>query len=260
MNAFRDILNKYPLTVFAILTYILSWWSVPFANGAIIPYGPFLAAILVAALSEGKTGVRDFFRRLITSPNAWYWFLIGPTLVIAYLLAALALNLLFGATITNTSHLQSIGPTTLTLLLLGGLWEEPGWTGYALPLLQARYQNRSQGYLLATLHMGLIRAIWHLPLVISGAIPWYDMVFFSFAFQFLISWLYSSSGGSVLPVMLFHLTSNVVGGGIIVPLFSGDNHTRFYLFFIATAWLLALILLLQNKWRSLNSGSNPNAG
>lgn len=260
MNAFKNILNKYPLTVFAILAYVLSWWSVPFANGAIIPYGPFLAAILVVALSQGRAGVRNFFRRIATSPNAWYWFLIGPALVIAYLLAALALNLLFGATITNTSHLQSISQTVLILLFLGGLWEEPGWTGYALPLLQARYQNRSQSLLLATLHTGLIRAIWHLPLVISGAIPWYDMVFFAFAFQFLISWLYSGSRGSVIAVMLFHLTSNIVGGGIMVPLFTGDDQTRFYLFFITMAWLLALILPLQNKWRTLDSSRNPNAG
>jgi hypothetical protein len=96
--------------------------------------------------------------------------------------------------------------------------------------------------------MGVIRAVWHLPLVLSSAIPWYDMVFFSIAFQFLITWLFNRTGGSVLIVMLFHLASNIVGGGIIVPLFSGFDHTRMYVLFIAMAWLLAIILVRRNNW------------
>jgi hypothetical protein len=259
MNTFRNLLNKYPVPLFAVLAYALSWWSVPFAHGSLLPHGPFLAAILVVALSQGRTGVRDFFRRIVVSPKAWYWFLVGPALVIAYLLAALAINLLLGATITSTAHLQTIGPTALTLLLVGGLWEEPGWTGYLLPLLQARYQNRPRGLLLASLHTGLMRAIWHLPLVISGAIPWYDMVFFEFALQFLISWLYAGSGGSVLAVMLLHLTSNILGGATMVPLFTGDDRTQFYVLFIAMASLLAFILLLRSNWGASHQGRNPKA-
>jgi hypothetical protein len=128
------------------------------------------------------------------------------------------------------------------------MWEEPGWTGFALPLLQSRYANSPYGLLLASLHLGVIRAVWHLPLVIYGAIPWYDAVFFAMAFQFLITWLFNRTGGSVLIVMLFHLTSNVVGGGIMVPLFSGSDYARFYMLFIAMAWLLAFILSRLNNW------------
>lgn len=43
------------------------------------------------------------------------------------------------------------------------------------------------GLLSVSLTMGLIRSVWHLPLVVARHIPWYDAVFFSFAFQFLIS-------------------------------------------------------------------------
>jgi hypothetical protein len=129
------------------------------------------------------------------------------------------------------------------------MWEEPGWTGYALPLLQNRYGNRSLGLLMASLHMGVIRAVWHLPLVLSGAIPWYDMVFFEMlAFQFLITWLFNHTGGSVLIVMLFHLTSNILSGGIMVPLFSGPDYTRFYVLFTAAASLLAFLLSRRDNW------------
>jgi hypothetical protein len=128
------------------------------------------------------------------------------------------------------------------------VWEEPGWTGYALPMLQARYARQPYSQLNASLLMGFIRAGWHLPLVISGAIPWYDALFFSMAFQFLITWLFNRTQGGVLIVMLFHLTSNVVGGGIMVPLFTGADQARYYLLFIVMAWLLAIPLAWPNKW------------
>lgn len=244
----RKLFTQHPLTAFVILAYILSWWSIPFANGGLLPHGPFLSALIILMVTKGGTGTGELFRRMVSWRGGWHWLLIGPGLVIVYLSLAFVINLLLGATVTETSHLGSLAPTVIMLLLLGGAWEEPGWTGYALPLLQERYANRPHGLLLASLHMGVIRAVWHLPLVIYGAIPWYDLVFFAMAFQFLISWLFNRTGGSVLIVMLFHLTSNIVGGGIMVPLFSGSDHTRFYVLFIAMAWLIAFLLCRVNDW------------
>lgn len=248
MDAVRRTVNSHRLTVFVALAYALSWWSIPFADGGLLPYGPFLAAIIVVALIQGRRGLREWFRTVTSLRCRWYWLLIGPGLVIAYLLLALGLSRLLGATITNSEHLGSFAGAFLGLLLLGGMWEEPGWTGFALPLLQDRYANRPLGQLLASLHLGAIRAIWHLPLAVSGAIPWYDVVFFAMAFQFLISWLYNRTSGSVPVVMLFHLTSNVVGGAMLVPLFSGADRTSFYVLFIAAAWLLALLLNWPDTW------------
>jgi hypothetical protein len=248
MGALRKFVNDHPLTVFVVAAYALSWWSIPFANGGILPHGPLLAAVIVLALTTGRAGLAELWRRIASWRGGWPWLLMGPGLVIAYLLLALGLNLLLGATITNTAHFGTFAQSLLMLVLLGGVWEEPGWSGYALPMLQARYAQQPFSQLKASLLMGVIRAGWHLPLVISGAIPWYDAVFFSMAFQFLITWLFNRTQGGVLIVMLFHLTSNVVGGGIIVPLFAGADQTRYYLLFIATAWLLALALAWQNNW------------
>jgi uncharacterized protein len=248
MNTLRNAANHHPLTIFFIAAYALSWWSIPFADGGLLPHGPFLAAIIVLALTKGKAGLGEFLRRITSWRGRWYWLLIGPGLVIAYLVLALGINLLLGASITNTSHLHSFAPTFLMLFLLGGMWEEPGWSGYALPMLQERFSNQPFGQLKASLLMGVLRAGWHIPLVISGAIPWYDVVFFAMAFQFIISWLFNRTHGNVLIVMLFHLTSNVVGGGFMVPLFSGSDHARYYQLFIAMAWLLAIPLAWSNKW------------
>lgn len=248
MGTIRRTVTRHPLSAFVILAYALSWWSVPFAGGGILPYGPFLAAIVVVVLTQGGAGLRKWFRTITAWRCRWYWLFVGPGLVVAYLALALGFAWLLGGTITSTAHLDAFPATLLGLLLLGGLWEEPGWTGYALPLLQDRYADRPLGLLQASLYLGAIRALWHLPLALYGTIPWYDVVFFAMAFQFLISWLYNRSSGSVPVVMLFHLTSNVVGGAVLVPLFSGTDHTRFYVLFIATAWVLALLLNRPKRW------------
>jgi hypothetical protein len=73
--------------------------------------------------------------------------------------------------------------------------------------------------MIATLYR-IVRAIW-VYLVIYGHIHWFDALIFSFAYQIMISWLFNRSGGSVLIVMVFHFASNVIGGGIMYPVFTG---------------------------------------
>ena len=54
MSAWRSSVVRYQLLLFVALTYPLSWWAVPFAQGALIPHGPALAAIVVVGLTEGR--------------------------------------------------------------------------------------------------------------------------------------------------------------------------------------------------------------
>jgi uncharacterized protein len=249
MAALRRNISRHQLIWFVVVAYALSWWSAPFANGALIPQGPFIAAVLILGVTRGRAGLRELGRRMTSWRGGWSWLLIAPGLVVLYLLLAGAVTLALGGTVTGTDHIGSIWTTVLVLLLLGGWWEEPGWTGYALPYLQDRFSNRRFGLLTASLICGSIRAGWHLPLVLSGAIPWFDALLFSFAFQFLITWLFNRTGGSVLIPMLFHLTSNIAGGAIVIPLFTGADQDRFYVLFIAIAGVLAVVLNSRGGWR-----------
>jgi hypothetical protein len=123
------------------------------------------------------------------------------------------------------------------------MWEEPGWSGYSLPKLQERFARRANGALIATLVTGLIRSIWHLPLVIYGHIHWFDALIFSFAFQIMISWVFNRSGGSVLIVMVYHFAANLLGGGIMSPVFTGAAQTSYYALMVILAWIIALAIL-----------------
>ena len=51
MNKIRSFVKRHSFVTFVVLTYLLSWWSAPFTNGLIIPYGPALAAVIVLAIT-----------------------------------------------------------------------------------------------------------------------------------------------------------------------------------------------------------------
>ena len=244
MNTILAFIKRHPIITFAVITYLLSWWSAPFTDGRIIPYGPALAALIVLTITTGKQGLGNLWHRMTHWRVAWYWYVIGPGIIAGYISGAFALNVLLGATVRNYPQAPAMG-TIITLLLLGGLWEEPGWSGYALPKLQERFANRSNGAFLAALVVGVMRAIWHIPLFIYGHIPWFDVVVSEMAMQLIIAWLFNRSGGSVLVVMWFHLASNISGAVINSSVFTGSEWTNYYALFVALQSLIALGIL----WR-----------
>lgn len=242
MNAILSFIKRHPILAFVSFTYLLSWWSAPFTNGRLIPYGPALAAIIVSAITAGRPGLSQLWERIKRWRVAWYWYVIGPVIIAGYIGGAFWLNSLLGASVKSSPQLPSIG-TILTLLLLGGLVEEPGWSGYALPRLQERFSSRPNGALLAALGVGVMRAIWHLPLFIYGHIPWFDVVVSEIAVQLIIAWLVNGSGGSVLVVMWFHFVSNISGAAINSSVFTGSEYTRYYALFVALQGLIAVAIL-----------------
>lgn len=242
---FQNFFRKHEFALFLVLTYTLSWWSAPFAIGGIIPHGPALAAVIVIALISGRQGFAEYVTRL-TKFNAGWWYLVGPAIVVTYLIIAFVTNLLLGASTVNPFPIP-FARKPILLFLMGGLWEELGWTGYALPKLQDHFASRPHGTFVATLILGFFRALWHMPLVIYGSIEWYDATFFIFAFQLIITWLYNKSNGSVPAVMVFHYASNVLTGSMMLIAFSGREKTMYYLLFVFFACLTALYLAWQTK-------------
>lgn len=245
MNTSESVFVKYELPLFFLLTYLLSWWSAPFANGGLIPQGPAFAAVIIIALTIGRQGLREFWSRL-TRWHAGWWYLIGPAIILGYQGIAFAINVLLGATVIEPPHIPSMG-VFIQLLLLGGLWEEIGWSGYALPKLQESFANRPNSSLIAAIVLGIFRAIWHLPLFLYGTLYWFDIFIFAFAFQLIISWLYNRSGGSVLVVMLFHFMSNIMGS-VMSPVFTGIERTAYYAIFMGLASLIALVIAWKSKF------------
>jgi len=87
--------------------------------------------------------------------------------------------------------------------------EEIGWRGFALPHLQKRHNA-----LLATLIVGMLWGLWHLPLVfMAGSMSEYPFLWFISiaANAFIYTCIYNSTKGSVVLVALFHGSLNIFG-------------------------------------------------
>jgi uncharacterized protein len=241
MNTILAFVRRNPILTFACLAYLFSWWVAPFMGGSILSWGLILSAGIVVTITEGRPGLTNWAKGMTHWQVAGYWYVIGPAIIAFYTTSAWALSLRLGATPIHLPQFPDLG-TVLTLFLFGGQWEELGWTAYALPALQKRFADRSHGALLAALTVALIRAIWHLPLVLSGHVAWFDMVFLSIAFQLIIAWLFNRTGGSVLVVMVMHFTSNLFGSAGSAS-FAGQEYMGYYALFVAIALLIALGIL-----------------
>lgn len=246
----QNFFAKYELPLFLLLTYALSWWSAPLMNGQIIPYGPALAALIILALAAGRQGLSTWWGRLTHWRVPVVWYLAGPVVILSYHLVGFVMTLLSGAELVSPPGM-SLG-IFLELLLLGGLWEEPGWSGYLLPKMKERFDNHPNGLLIAALVTGVFRSIWHLPLFVYGHIAWFDIFIFSFALQLLIAWVFYRSGGSVPAVMLLHFVSNLMGS-FTFPMFTGADHLLYTALFMGAATLFALALIWKSQFKAFTS-------
>jgi len=242
LSTISNVVKRYPLVTFFMLAYALSWWLAPLA-GDLLPYGPMLAAIIVLAFSEGKVGLKELFSQATHWRVGWRWYLIAPGIIIAFTVGAIGLNLLLGAQISPNYEPAAVGDLlvwVILFLLLGGLWEEPGWIGYALPRLSA-----GRSLLLASLILAVFRIMWHLPLFLNGDVPWSDIVL-NIAAQIFFSWLYYRTNRSLLIVMFFHFSSNYVAE-IVFSLFEGGDFIQFNWLKTGLACLIALGLIIYDR-------------
>jgi membrane protease YdiL (CAAX protease family) len=226
-----SLIRRYPLITFFVLAYALSWWpwilySFDLLPNPIVGFGPFLAALVVLALTEGKSGVGRLVRRMVRWRVGLRWYAVALLLPILVTLTAAALNVfLLGA--QPTSSVAELGGWStflqtffLWLLIpgLSGTWEEPGFRGYALPRLQV-----GRSALLASLILGVLWAFWHLPFVATGEDIWVDAFLFPIIWSPVYAWLFNNASGSVLIVMLFHNMNNTFSSGFVGQMFSGAD-------------------------------------
>jgi hypothetical protein len=227
----------YPLITFFVLACALSWWpsilyALDLSPQPIVGFGPFLAALVVLAITRGTTGIVGLLRRMVRWRVAPVWYAVALLLPVVITVAATVLNVLLGAQAPSSAELggwTSLFSTFFILLLipgLGGTWEEPGWRGYALPRLQV-----GRSALLASLILWVGLIVWHLPLMMVGEIHWSDIVLF-LGFVIVFNWVFNNTSGSVLIIMLMHAMNNTISGNFFGPMFSGADSVR-------SAWLLA---------------------
>lgn len=229
MSRISSEVKRRPLVGFFMLAFALSWWAwilygLELSPMPILSCGPFLAAIVVLALTRGKAGVKDLFGRIVRWRVGLRWYAVALLLPIGLSAVATALNVLvLGAQYPSSAELggwTSLFATFAIILLVpgfAGTWEEPGWRGYALPRLQS-----GRSALVASLIVGIFWALWHLPLIMVGEAAWSDLVQIV-AVSVVFAWVFNNANGSVLIVMLMHAMNNAISGHFFSRMFSGAD-------------------------------------
>lgn len=225
--------KRNPFALFVLLAYLISWSIVLPTGGLLLSWGPMLGALIVVGLTQGKSGVKAWLSQVTQRSAGLGWYLLAVAIPLGITFTTVALNILLGARISPRFDLNAALRGVPLLLVVGGQWEEPGWTGYALPKMLKRFNKVPCGVLVAALVVASVRTAWHLPLMLYGHIYWSDILL-TFAFQIVATWLFKSSRNGVLVVMLWHLMNNIVSGQIAMQFFAGTDWVRYF-------WLHAFV-------------------
>ena len=201
------------LSVQGILTSKVPLWLHYFAS-----FGPIIAALIVTGLTDGRQGIRKLIVRIFKWRVDFGYYVFAILAPIGLFTLAFLVNrvvtgewsdLRLLGEVDYLPYLSPLGVLGLWLLTFG-FGEETGWRGYALPRLQKTRSAAS-----ATLILALVWACWHLPAFFYRdtytelGIMGFPMFVFSLLFAAMIfTWLYNSTGGSILIVIIFHAFFN----------------------------------------------------
>lgn len=255
--------KQHPIYAFFLLTFVIAWviW-IPL--GIFLPdqilftllgaWAPTFSALILIGLAEGKNGIRLFLKKLLHWRVGLKWYLIVLFSVagIAYISNSIGLlfdmptpELTLPVGVPKEAILGAIPFIFLINIFVGGpLAEDIGWRGYILPKLREKTSAFN-----ASIIIGVIWAIWHLPYFIFpqwhsavGNTPFFLFMLLTTAWSVLFAWVYINTESILMPV-LFHAAINTTLGtlGILGNVLENNKPLMIHTIF---TWLVVGILLL----------------
>src|SRR5829696_8962247 len=276
MKTIRALIKSHPLVSFYALAFAITWGGLIMVVGGpseivgspekfetrfplvLLAWlaGPSVASILMTGLVYGRDGFRDLLTRMTRWRVGARWYavalLIAPLLVTATLFALSLTSSEYLPTILTTSDKGALLLLGIVGALVGGIFEELGWTGFATPTLlrPLRY-----GVLGTGLIVGVLWGVAHFPLYYWGAsgdlsgalllavvaanvLAWFP------PYRVLMVWVYERTE-SLLLAMLMHgsATGSLV---IFASLAPGWSLFTFLLVFGAVLWVVVGAVALAN--------------
>ena len=277
----RTFVARHAVAIYFGLTFAISWGGALLAIGgsggmrgttpasdprfayAVIGMlaGPSLTGILMTVLVYGRRGLREYVSRLVTWRVGATWYavalLTAPVLMAVTLLALSSNSPAFLPGIVTTDDRTSLLLVSLAVGLSAGIFEELGWTGFAVPGLRQRY-----GVVATGLIVGILWTAWHLIQSVwasRAAAGELDMsmyftatavgIFVGYltAFRILMVWCYEHTR-SLFVAMLMHvsLTASLL---ILNPIgITGAPLQVFSFAFAAVVWVVVAAIALRRAW------------
>lgn len=263
-------IKRHPVLTYFALTFTISWGGILIVIGPggipgttaqiekLFPIalmtllvGPSVAGILLTGLIYGREGFREFLSRLLKWRVSVRWYVVAllatPFLVTVTLLVLSLSSPAFLPSVFTTDDKASLLLSGIAVGLMGGLLEELGWTGFAVPKLRLRY-----GVLTTGLIVGFLWGAWHFLVTFwasgdsSGALslplllP--PLLFYAVllpVYRVLMVWVYDRTE-SLLVAILMHASLTASTVFILQP--QATALVTYYLVLAAVLWIFVAVV------------------
>jgi membrane protease YdiL (CAAX protease family) len=273
MTMAQGFLKKHPVRIYFALTLAISWSGLIMVGGAglfagsswqtdprflpaiqMMLLGPPVAGILSTILFSGTTGLRDLLARLIRWRVQRRWYavaLLAAPLIQGGVLIALSLSApVYLPAIVSSSDRAGLLLPAIAYGLVGGLVEELGWTGFAVPRLRARFSVFATGLI-----VGVVWGVWHMlqvwwvgstsfDAVPAGIfLPLYFLTAIAAltAYRVLMVWVYDRTA-SLFVAVLMHGSYIIFTLFVLAPPTTGLPFLIYSGAFVAVLWLAVTVV------------------
>ena len=271
--------RRYPIISFFDLALALGGGTVYLVVQGVIPAGLALvsvlsasiAGIIMTAATDGRAGLKLMFRRLlIWRVGIGYWLFAILFLIPAIFLGSL-LNPLFNGDPISFSNIKpsfEILLMFISFIIVAGLGQELGWTGFLTPRLQAHFSA-----LTACIIRAIFGGIWHLPLFFYARLQppaladfpyggWIAqkgflvaigaaVLMFLFPWSIFFAWIFNNTRGSLLLVAVLHGSEILVAYWMLSTGINPNNLDNYWGYGVVLA-VIAIIIVITTGTQNLS--------
>jgi uncharacterized protein len=286
VSTIKAFIKSHLLLSYFALTFAITWSLFVFAVGGpggipatkeefttlpllailAVLVGPSVSGILLTGLVYGREGFRDLLTRMRRWRVGARWYaiaLLTAPLVFTVVLIPLSLiSPVFLPGIFASEAKVSLVLMSIMVGLIVGIFEELGWTGFAVPtLLKLRYGVLSTGLI-----VGVLWGAWHLlsndiwaSVATSGGLP---PALFAVgvglvllvgqlpAYRVLMVWVYDRTGSLLLAVLMHasYAASTFILGPVAGPgAMSGVYLLAYVIASAAVTWVIVAMLAVATR-------------